>query len=156
MDAPLAQFEESLKRIRAAAQKVGIQLNRVITSQDDQAVEAQKLLIVTGLPRGFTEWQLPVWLDRPSELFITLAAPNTAVPEHSHDAGDGIRFIAGGSIIYDGRELTAGDWLYIPAGVKYSFKVGPLGATMCYCYCCCAGPAHLASGVVNPRVTAGA
>jgi hypothetical protein len=34
------------------------------------------------------------------------------------------------SIIFDGRELTAGDWMHIPKGVRYSFKVGPKGATI--------------------------
>jgi len=150
-------FDEGLKRIQAAVRKVGLHENRVVTSQDRQVVEAQKLLMVTNVPGGFTKWQLPVYLDKPSQMFVTLAAPNAEVPEHSHNEGAGIRFIAGGSIIYNGKELTSGDWMYIPAGVKYSFKVGPLGATMCYCYCCCcAGRADLAQDVINPPVIPGA
>jgi hypothetical protein len=27
--------------------------------------------------------------------------------------------------------------MFIPAGTRYSFQVGELGALMCYCYCCC-------------------
>jgi hypothetical protein len=150
-------FDEGLKRIQAAVRKVGLHENRVLTSQDRQVVDAQSLLMVTNVPGGFTKWQLPVYLDKPSQMFVTLAAPNAEVPEHSHNEGAGIRFIAGGSIIYNGKELTAGDWMYIPAGARYSFKVGPLGATMCYCYCCCcAGRADLAQDVINPPTIPGA
>ena len=150
-------FDEGLRRIQAAAHKVGLHPNRVITSQDRQALDAQRLLMVTNVPGGFTKWQLPVYLDKASQMFVTLAAPNADVPEHSHNEGAGIRFIAGGSIIYNGKELTAGDWMFIPAGVKYSFKVGPLGATMCYCYCCCcAGRVDLAQDVINPPTIPGA
>jgi quercetin dioxygenase-like cupin family protein len=80
---------------------------------------------------------LPVYLANPSQLFLTIAAPETAAEEHSHDEGDGIRFITSGSIIYKGMELTAGDWMFIPKGEKYSFMTGRMGANMCYCYCCC-------------------
>ena len=56
-----------------------------------------------------------------------------------------------GSIIYKGNELVAGDWMYIPQGVKYSFKVGPNGARMGYCYqCCCGGAADMAKWLSDP------
>lgn len=152
-----ATFDQGLKRIRSAAQRVGLRPNRVVTSQDHQALEAQRLLMMTDVPGGFTKWLLPVYLDKPSQLLVTLAAPNAEVPEHSHNEGPGIRLIAGGSIIYNGRELTPGDWMYIPAGAKYSFKVGPLGATMWYCYCCCcAGRIDLAQDVINLPEISGA
>ena len=131
----------------------------MITSRDEAARYAQKLLTVSEVPGGFRKWQLPVYLDRPSQLFITVAEPRADVPEHSHDEGDGIRFIAQGSIIYNGTELTAGDWMFIPAGSRYSFKVGELGALMCYCYCCCcAGTVELFpdTGDPAPNVILGA
>jgi hypothetical protein len=131
-------FDEGLERIRDAAQRSGLSRGRgVITSRDAEAQEAQTLLTVSNVPGGFRKWQLPIYLDRPSQLFITEADPNLLVPEHSHDEGDGIRFIAGGSIIFNGMELTAGDWMFVPAGARYSFKTGAMGALMCYCYCCC-------------------
>ena len=132
-------FDEGLERIRRVAKKVGLEESKeVVTSRDRSAVKAQRLLEVSNVPdAGFRKWQLPVWLDRPSQLFVTVADPHLEVPEHSHDEGDGIRFIAGGSIIHEGTELSAGDWMFIPAGASYSFKVGPAGAVMCYCYCCC-------------------
>jgi hypothetical protein len=144
-------FEEGLGRIRQAVERTALDTHRVITSKDAEVRDAQTLLMVTAIPGGFTKWQLPVYLDSPSQLFISVGEPNVEVPEHSHSEGDGIRFIASGSIVYNGNELTAGDWMFIPAGMPYSFRVGPLGATMCYCYCCCcAGRADLFEDVVDP------
>jgi len=135
------KFDEGLKRLESAARKLGIDPRKsILTSRDRIAAEARRALMISNVPGGFTKWQLPVYLDKPSQLYITTAAPNAEVAEHSHNEGAGVRFIAGGSILYNGQELTAGDWMYIPAGIKYSFKVGDFGATMCYCYCCsCAG-----------------
>lgn len=151
-------FEEGAARVRAVADRLGLLDRRqVLTSRDPEALEATRLLTVSNVPGGFTKWQLPVLLERPSQLFVTVAAPGAAVEEHSHDEGDGIRFIAGGSIVFEGFELSAGDWMFIPAGARYSFKVGALGAVMCYCYCCCcAGRADLFSEVSNPPVLRGA
>jgi hypothetical protein len=151
-------FDEGLKRIQAAARKAGLKhRKKVLTSKDEAARKAQALLEVSNVPdAGFRKWQLPVHLDSPSQLFITVADPHLEVPEHSHDEGDGIRFIASGSIIHEGAELAAGDWMYIPAGAKYSFKVGPVGATMCYCYCCCcAGRADLFADQGDPAPVLG-
>jgi hypothetical protein len=130
-------FDEGLKRIERAVERAGVKGDGVLTSRHPAVVEASKLLTVSAVPGGFRKWQLPVSLSGPSQLFITVADPGVEVPEHSHDEGDGIRFIAGGSIAYEDQELIAGDWMYIPQATKYSFKVGPMGALMCYCYCCC-------------------
>ena len=34
--------------------------------------------------------------------------------------------------MYEGTELTVGDWMYIPAGQPYRFEVGPLGGIFFY------------------------
>ncbi|MGE0214461.1 cupin domain-containing protein [Mycolicibacterium sp.] len=145
-------FDEGLQRISKAVERAGLSTREIITSRHPAAARAQRLLETTNVPgSGFRKWQLPVYLDRPSQLFITMAAPDLEVPEHSHDDGDGIRFIAGGSIIYADHELTQGDWMFIPAGATYSFRVGRAGALMCYCYCCsCAGSVRIGEDVVNP------
>ena len=131
-------FDQGVERIRLAAEKLQFdQAEGVVTSKDAVAQRAKKLLTVSNVPGGFTKWQLPVLLTRPSQMFITVAEPGLQVGEHSHDEGDGIRFIAGGSITFEGKELSAGDWMFIPTGTRYSFEVGELGAIMCYCYCCC-------------------
>jgi len=131
-------FEEGIERLRGAVKKAGLKLDgRIVTSRDRGIPELRKALATDNVPAGFQKWQLPVFLNCQSQLFITVAEPNAKSPRHAHKEGDGVRFIAGGSIIYEGKELTAGDWMYIPANAPYAFDVGPFGATMCYCYCCC-------------------
>jgi hypothetical protein len=131
-------FKEGIDRIEKAVQQVGLRIGKeIITSRDERVIKAQGLLETKNVPEGFKKWQLPVAMRCETQLFITVAPPGAKVPKHSHDEGPGIRFIATGSIIYNGKELTTGDWMYIPAGVPYELEVGPYGATMCYCYCCC-------------------
>lgn len=128
-------FEQGIERIKKAAGKFDKDY-AIVTSRDEVAVDLRHSLKVTNVPPGFEKWQLPVWLEKPSQLYISVAAPNLKVPEHSHDEGAGVRIIMSGSIIFNGKELTEGDWMYIPQGKKYTFATGPLGARMCYCYCC--------------------
>lgn len=131
-------FDEGLKRIDKAISVVGASLaGRILTSRDDDVAKVTESLRVNNIPGGFEKWQLPVHLANPSQLFISTAGPFVRVPLHSHKEGDGMRFIVSGSILYKDQELTAGDWMYIPAGHEYEFEVGRFGVTMCYCYCCC-------------------
>ncbi|MEN8651616.1 cupin domain-containing protein [Streptomyces sp. 21So2-11] len=131
-------FEQCTERIQQAVKDAGLRTDgRIVTSRDENVEEAVKALTVDNAPAGFHKWQLPVYLNKPSHLFITVAEPGAKSSTHSHDEGDGIRFIASGSITYKGQELTTGDWMFIPAGVSYSFETGRFGAVMCYCYCCC-------------------
>jgi hypothetical protein len=51
-------------------------------------------------------------------MFISIAEPGIKVGKHCHEEGDGIRFIAGGSIIFEGKELISGDWMFIPKGLR--------------------------------------
>jgi hypothetical protein len=146
-------FDEGLKRIQRGLKKSTVKLEgRIITSRDKDVNKTLKLLEVDNIPDGFQKWQLPVYLNAPSQLFISTAAANTKVPTHFHRDGDGIRFMISGSIIYNNIELTAGDWMFIPKGKGYSFEVGRLGATMCYCYCCSCAPRLLfGEDVSNPN-----
>lgn len=131
-------FDQGVERIKNSVEKVGVKAlsERIITSRDSDLKELKDLLKVTNIPKGFSKWQLPIVLDR-AQMFISVAQPEAKVPAHVHNEGAGVRFIATGSIIYNGQELTAGDWMYIPEGVPYSFDVGPMGASMFYCYACC-------------------
>jgi hypothetical protein len=145
-------FEDGVKRVHAALKKANLDMDKaIVTSRDRAAIEATKLLTVNNVPKGFIKWQLPIVLQ-PSQLFISVGSPNVEVKEHSHDDGAGVRFIISGTIQHNGQELVAGDWMYIPKGAKYSFKVGPHGATMGYCYCCCcAGSLAIGEDVINPN-----
>ena len=141
---------DGIKRIEAALATAGVKIGtKVITSRDKEMENLRTLLAVTNVPSGFQKYQLPLAMrctDAASvtntdadgvQFFITIGQPNVSVGSHSHDEGAGMRFIAGGSIIYNKKELTSGDWMYVPKGSTYDFQVGPQGAIMCYCYCCC-------------------
>lgn len=143
-------YDEGIERIKKALNESGIVLgSRILTSRDADVVKACNLLAVDQMPKGFTKWQLPFFVGG-GQFFITSAEPNTSIGRHSH-TDDGVRFIISGSIIYDGIELNAGDWMFIPKEKSYSFKVGPLGASMCYCYeCCCAKRDLSHNEVINP------
>ncbi|HLE25967.1 MAG TPA: cupin domain-containing protein [Thermodesulfobacteriota bacterium] len=131
-------FEQGIERIQKAIKKSGVEIEgRIVTSRDEGMFKLRELLRTDNKPNGFQKYQLPVALRCESQMFLTVAEPGAKAPRHAHKEGDGIRFIVAGSIIYDGKELTSNDWMFIPAGAPYSFEVGPHGATMFYCYCCC-------------------
>lgn len=132
-------FAACVDDLHKILQRLPLDLKKIVTSKDVNAIKLRTELKCQNVPAGFTKWQLPVYLEKGSLMYISIGSPGVSVPEHSHDEGDGIRFIASGSIEYGGKELNAGDWMFIPARHKYSFNVGPLGATMFYCYSCCCG-----------------
>ena len=131
-------YDQGIQRIKQAVDAVGLASDSIVTSRDKSAIELKEKLNTTNVPNGFNKWQLPVYFDGPTQLFISVGEASAKVPSHSHDE-NGMRFIVSGSIIYEGQELTAGDWMWIPAKNPYSFEVGDFGAVMAYCYqCCCA------------------
>ena len=144
-------FAEGEVRVQRALKRAGVNIReRIVTSKDPAARKLAEVLQVRNVPKGFTKYQLPIVMER-SQLFISSAEPNVKAGKHSHDEGDGIRFIVSGSIRYNGQTLGAGDWMFIPAGLPYSFTVGPEGALMAYCYsCCCVGRLDLADFLSDP------
>ncbi len=79
------------------------------------------LAVDSELPEGITKWQLPFYMEG-GQFFVTTAKAGVEVAEHSHD-DDGVRFIISGSIIYDGIELGAGDWMFLPKGNAIASKL---------------------------------
>jgi mannose-6-phosphate isomerase-like protein (cupin superfamily) len=148
-----ATFEDGIERVKHAISESGLKIGKkVITSQDDKINKTLNLLVADNVPKGFKKWQLPFVFSR-AQFFISVANPDISVPEHSHDEGDGVRFIVSGSVYYKDKELKAGDWMYIPKGSPYEIKIGNMGAVMCYCYACCCAPTSIYRGedVINPN-----
>lgn len=132
----LAKCIAQLKELGADA---GIDRGRILTSQDVGKMGLNEKLDVENIPGGFRKSILPVFLEKASTFYFSQGEAGADVPEHSHDEGDGLRVIMSGSIRYGDRELKAGDWMFLPAGQRYSFTVGDEGVSMFYCYsCCCA------------------
>ncbi|MCG7363509.1 cupin domain-containing protein [Roseomonas sp. ACRSG] len=128
-----------IAEIKDIAERSRIASGKIITSKDKEVRDALGSLDVSNVPSGFTKWRLPVYLNEGSTFYFSYAPSGTTVPEHSHDEGDGLRVIMNGSIVYNDVELTSGDWMFLPKGQRYSFKVGKMGVGMFYCYsCCCA------------------
>ncbi len=145
----MAEFDPNRSTFQQCAARVkevqgattGFPIGKITSSRDDAVLKAAKALSVSNVPGGFKKQQLPVMFDGgPGAMFfLSVGSPDVEVKSHSHDEGDGLRFIVSGSIAYDGKQLSAGDWMFIPKGQKYAFTVGPHGAVMAYCYqCCCA------------------
>jgi hypothetical protein len=133
-------LKEGLERIEKMQAELGLDKRRIFTSRGVGNLYKNPLSAVTNVPSGFTKIMLPFSTSKEATFYISSGAPNTHVPSHSHEEGEGIRFIISGSIVYEGQELTQGDWMYIPPKTPYSFDVGPAGCTICYCYCCCCAP----------------
>jgi quercetin dioxygenase-like cupin family protein len=67
--------------------------------------------------------------DNPKSVIQVKYAPNAYVPQHYHDV-DQVVTILSGSVFQGRREITAGNGYYTPAGVRYSIKAGPEGASL--------------------------
>jgi hypothetical protein len=146
-----ATYAEGAVRVERAVRALKVDLkSKIVTSRDPAAEKLKQALPIRNVPDGFEKWQLPFVFDK-GLFFVTHAKAGVKAAEHFHDEGDGIRFIVSGSIHFNKYELTAGDWMFIPARVPYSFEVGKAGAVMCYCYCCCcAGAADIKDWLVDP------
>jgi len=62
-------FDQGLELIKAANQRAGYDWKaKITTSRDPEAKRAENDLIVKNVPEGFKKWQLPVYLNKPSQL----------------------------------------------------------------------------------------
>jgi hypothetical protein len=133
-------LQEGLELVNKLQKELRIDKTKIFTSKDIPNLYKNNTAQVTNVPSGFNKIILPFSTSREATFYISSGAPNAQVPAHSHEEGEGIRFIVSGSIIFQGKELTEGDWMYMPAKASYDFQVGPRGVTMCYCYCCSCAP----------------
>jgi hypothetical protein len=108
---------------------------KIVTSRDPSVVAMLDALETKAMPSGFIQHQLPILLPGDGAMyFITRGQANAKFPKHSHDRDDGLRVILDGSLIYDGVELFAGDWFYVPRGCAYEFQVGKNGCSVFHAY----------------------
>lgn len=133
-----SSFDVGLRKLDEAYKKVGQNpFHKIITSKDEIANELIAQLGKVKTPDGFEKWMLPFSLPG-ATFYITVGQPWAFVPLHSHSEGFGIRFILSGSIIFNDKELTSGDWFYVPQNAEYSFTVGSDGVRIAsgYYSCC--------------------
>jgi quercetin dioxygenase-like cupin family protein len=134
---PIGGQLRGVRRVIAALKKAGIRTEgRIITSRDKGMGQLRKTLARTHMPKGFSQWQLPVVLGTrgPVLAFITVGEPGAEVPEHAHKAML-FRVIIAGSVHFRKQRLAAGDWMLVPEGVSYSLRGGEFGFIILHCYC---------------------
>jgi hypothetical protein len=127
---------KGVKRAKDALKKAGVRGGRrIVTSQDPGMDAAIRDLPRPRMPKGFQSWQLPVGLgaDHPEIHFVTVGAPGAVVPKHAHP-GEVFRIVISGSIHHNGKTLTAGHWMHVPADVSYDYTAGPLGCIVYHKY----------------------
>jgi mannose-6-phosphate isomerase-like protein (cupin superfamily) len=123
------------ERIRAAQIRQRFdQARTVLTSRDRLATTLMDALPADGLARGFNGQLIPIVFASTIELAVS-ASVGTTTGRHYHDT-DGFQQILNGTVrITVGRddarpsgeapaiELGPGDWVWIPAGVEYTFEI---------------------------------
>ena len=89
-----------------------------------------------GVTHGFFPFapRMPLTNAGDGRFFAWLAriAPDTKIPHHTHDLEKlaDYKLVISGSIFGNGRELTAGDWIWASAGESYNFTAGEQGALL--------------------------
>ena len=85
------------------------------------------------MPPGIRQWQVPIAFGEDGEIlcFTSEMDPGARVPEHAHDHLV-YRIIVKGSLLFNGMELKAGDWMVVPAGMSYELVAGTDGCTTRY------------------------
>lgn len=131
------KFSYCQRRAEKALKSLGLDLKkrRVITSRDKEAAKLKKTLRTTNVPSGFTKWQLPFIFEK-ATTFMVIGEPGAKAKTHAHKHGNALRYIVSGSIKYKRQDLTAGDWMFVPQGARYSFTVGDYGYVGSYLYEC--------------------
>jgi hypothetical protein len=108
----------------------------IVTSRDPGMREVQDRLRRRDMPEGVEKWQLPIIIggQRPAFMFITVCHPSAIVPKHSHLDDTITRVIMSGSVFLGDKELTQGDWFFVPPKVPYSYSAGMFGAVILHIY----------------------
>lgn len=112
--------QAGVRRIREVLRKHGFREGQILTSRDKGMEGVLDELKRNHLPPGIQQWQLPVAIDG-TFAFHTVAEADAVIPEHSHRANL-FRVVVSGTAIYRDVELSAGDWMLVPKGRRYSLK----------------------------------
>lgn len=125
------------RRVKDAMRKHGVSTEgRIVTSRDEGMDRVREELKRTHMPPGFEQWQVPIVFGPKDSVlaFVTEVAPGAKLPEHAHEGATIFRLILKGSLRFGDIELTAGDWMLVPPGAKYSFTAGSEGCTPWHWY----------------------
>jgi mannose-6-phosphate isomerase-like protein (cupin superfamily) len=115
-------------RIRRAQAEQGFdQARTVLTSRDELATAMMDVLPAAGLARGFQGQMIPIVFKSGIEMDVQ-STVGTTTGEHYHDT-DGFHQILNGTVRVSvpGQDLVVdlgpGDWVWIPATVRYTLEI---------------------------------
>jgi mannose-6-phosphate isomerase-like protein (cupin superfamily) len=106
-----------------------VQARTVLTSRDALATTLMNALPAEGLAPGFDGLLIPIVFRSGIELNV-LTSADTTTGLHYHDT-DGFHQILNGTMRVSVPDqdlevdLGPGNWVFIPAGVRYTLEVGP-------------------------------
>ncbi len=139
-------LDAAFRLITAAENALKEQIGEVVTKLPDRAIK-DAIRGLRGILPMYAEGDhyfmpfaptMPPVAEKDGRYFawVSLLEPDTLIPSHSHDMeklADMKVLIQGTATVIDQEtgteeELRAADWLWIPAGKKYTFKVGGQGA----------------------------
>lgn len=112
------------RRVKAALRKNKVSFGKgVITSRDRGMAAVMRDLKRSGMPKGVETTQIPIVFGHYLLAFISTLDPGTIVPEHEHAVGV-FRVVIEGELIFGRKTLLPGDWMFVPAGTRYSIRSG--------------------------------
>lgn len=135
--------ETDLGRIRTAHTDRGFEQDRTIfTSTDPQVGEMMAGLPAEGLAVGFPGRLIPILFESATVDAIVEPSVGNTTGLHSHDDSSGLHLVIQGRARVtwpeqDGQPggeavLGAGDWVYVPAGMRYEIEIVENPARMLY------------------------
>jgi hypothetical protein len=105
--------------------------SQVVSSLDTEtALLMQRLPLETPFGEAIQKYELPIDM-LPLRVAKTIFLPGSHVKSHTHPPhsveapGGGLRIIASGSIEFENRKYSAGDWFFVPNGRAYEFVTDP-------------------------------
>jgi len=117
-----------LDKVKEILHNLSSNEEKIVTSRDPAAKGLRDKLRTDTAAKGWEQWYLPIVLNgREMMWFIIVGHPNAVLPLHNHPNDALFRLIVSGEIIYDGKELGLGDWMYVPKGKHYTLQAGPHG-----------------------------
>ena len=75
-----------------------------------------------------------LWREHKSLAGLMELDPGAELPEHTHGASTHHVWVVAGSARVEGRRLTAGSYLHVPAGVPHGLEALDDGCTLFYLY----------------------
>lgn len=140
LETEIAQRNRAVEVILSVTEQFRTDAEKKILCSRDDFVAALRPTLRNLIPAdfpGITRWFLPFAPPMPADgtgrfsAYTSRLGSGAKVAEHSLSGSDyALKIVISGSITFQDRTLTAGDWLWIPGGESYSYAADSYGATV--------------------------